>query len=71
MSNDNARPFPTYRASPEAQLLKIHDLLAEDAADGCAQTTIDIFLVLALLRFALNRGAVTVGDVSAHQPEAT
>ncbi len=58
------QPPRTYRAPPGALLDEIGIALQYDAATGIERTTIDIHLIIALLRYAMNVGAVCVGDLT-------
>ena len=54
---------PGYRAPATAALARIEAALAEDAKCGVEWAGLDTKLVLALLRYAMAHGAVTVGDL--------
>ena len=56
-------PPTTVRAPPGVVLAHVAKALEEDAAKGVERTTIDIHLVIALLRFAIEQDAWVVGDL--------
>jgi hypothetical protein len=54
----------TVRAPSGVMLEKVVVALEEDAVRGVERTTIDIHLVIALLRFAIEQDALCVGDLT-------
>jgi len=54
---------PTHVASPSVSLKRCLDALLEGAAAGDYLVRLDINLVIALTRFALAKGARTIGDL--------
>ncbi len=53
----------TVRAPATVMLAQVDIALTDDIAAGCERTTIDIYFVQALLRFAMDHGATTVGEL--------